>query len=171
MKNIFLIGYMGTGKSTVAACMAKQYNMAVLEMDQMIVEREGMSISDIFAKYGEDYFRDVETKLLIEIQTQENKVVSCGGGVVLREKNVNEMRKGGNIVLLSARAETILERVKDDDSRPLLQGNKNIEFINNMLEKRRPKYESAADVVIETDGKQVSDICNEIFEQIRKIGE
>lgn len=171
MKNIFLIGYMGTGKSTVAACMAKQYNMAVLEMDQMIVEREGMSISDIFAKYGEDYFRDVETKLLIEIQTQENKVVSCGGGVVLREKNVGEMRKGGNIVLLSARAETILERVKDDDSRPLLQGNKNIEFINNMLEKRRPKYESAADVVIETDGKQVSDICNEIFEQIRKIGE
>lgn len=171
MKNIFLIGYMGTGKSTVAAYMAKQYNMEVLEMDQMIVEREGMSISDIFAKHGEDYFRDIETKLLIEIQTQENKVVSCGGGVVLREQNVEEMRKGGSIVLLSAQAETILERVKDDNSRPLLQGNKNIEFINDMLEKRRPKYESAADVVIQTDGKQVANICNEIFEQIERQGE
>lgn len=168
MKNIFLIGYMGTGKSTVAAYMAKQYGMEVLEMDQMIVEREGMSISDIFAKHGETYFRDAETKLLIEIQAQENRVVSCGGGVVLREQNVEEMRKCGSIVLLSAKAETILERVKDDNSRPLLQGNKNIEFINDMLEKRRPKYECAADIVIQTDGKQVADICNEIFEQIER---
>lgn len=171
MKNIFLIGYMGTGKSTVAAYMAKQYGMEVMEMDQMIVEQEGMSISDIFAKHGENYFRDVETKLLVEIQTQDNKVVSCGGGVVLREQNVEEMRKGGHIVLLSAKAETILERVKDDNSRPLLQGNKNIAFINDMLEQRRPKYESAADVVIQTDGKQVADICNEISEQITKMGE
>lgn len=166
MKNIYLIGYMGTGKSTVAAHMAKQHSMEVLEMDQMIVEREGMSISDIFSKRGEDYFRDVETNLLIEIQSQENRVVSCGGGVVLREQNVAEMRKGGSIVLLSAKAETILERVKDDNSRPLLQGNKNLAFINDMLEKRRPKYERAADIVIQTDGKQVSDICKEIFEQI-----
>lgn len=166
MENIFLIGYMGTGKSTVAAYMAMQYGMEVLEMDQMIVEREGMSISDIFSTRGEDYFRDVETQLLIDIQTQENKVVSCGGGVVLREQNIKEMRKGGKIVLLSAQAETILERVKDDSSRPLLQGNKNIAFINDMLEKRRPKYESAADIVIQTDGKKVADICKEIFLKI-----
>ena len=121
MKNIFLIGYMGTGKSTVAAYMTKKHNMEVLEMDQMIVEREGMSISDIFEKHGEDYFRNVETKLLTEIQAQENKVVSCGGGVVLREQNVEIMKKGGYIVLLSAKPETILERVKDDNSRPFLQ--------------------------------------------------
>lgn len=171
MKNIFLIGYMGTGKSTVAARMAKQHGMEVLEMDQMIVEREGMSISDIFEKRGENYFRDVETKLLIEIQTQENKVVSCGGGVVLREQNIAEMQKGGSIVLLSAKPETILERVKDDNSRPLLQGNKTVEFISEMMEKRRSKYESAADFVIHTDGKQVADICNEIFEKIERQGE
>jgi len=171
MKNIFLIGYMGTGKSTVAACMAKQYGMEVLEMDQTIVEREGMSISDIFEKRGEDYFRDIETKLLLEIQKQENKVVSCGGGVVLREQNVEVMKKEGYIVLLSAKPETILERVKDDDSRPLLQGNKNIAFINDMLEKRRPKYESAADVVIQTDGKMVTEICYEILKKIERRGE
>jgi len=171
MKNIYLIGYMGTGKSTVAVHMVKQYGMEVLEMDQMIVEREGMSISDVFANHGEDYFRDVETKLLIEIQTQENKVVSCGGGVVLREQNVEVMKKGGYIVLLSAKPETILERVKDDNSRPLLQGNKTVEFISEMMEKRRSKYESAADIVVQTDGKQVADICNEILKKIDRQGE
>lgn len=171
MKNIFLIGYMGTGKSTVAAYMAKQYGMEVLEMDEMIVERENMSISDIFAKYGEEYFRDIETKLLVEIQWQENKVVSCGGGVVLRKQNVEEMRKGGRIVLLSAEPATILERVKDDNSRPLLQGNKTVEFISEMMEKRREKYEGAANIIVQTDGKQVADICNEIHDEIKEMGD
>jgi len=171
MKNVFLIGYMGTGKSTVAACMAKQYGMAVLEMDQIIEEREAMSISDIFAKHGEEYFREVETKLLIEIQSQENKVVSCGGGVALRDQNVEEMRKGGMIVLLSATPETILERVRDDNSRPLLKGNKTVDFISEMMEKRRPKYESAADIVIQTDGKSAVEICGEIIEKIKEMGE
>ncbi len=171
MKNIFLIGYMGTGKSTVAAYMAKQYGMEVVEMDRMIADREGMSISDIFAKQGEEYFRDVETKLLQEICLQENKVVSCGGGVVLRSDNVEMMKKRGTIVLLSARPETILERVKDDNSRPLLEGNKTVDFISEMMEKRREKYEGAADIIIQTDGKQIADICNEIYEQIEREGE
>ena len=166
MKNLFLIGYMGTGKSTVAAYLANHYGMDIIEMDQEIVEREGMGISNIFSIKGEAYFRDVETNLLIEIQAQENKVVSCGGGVVLREQNVAEMKESGQIVLLTAKPETILERVKDDDSRPLLRGNKNVEFISTMLEKRRPKYESAADIVIETDGKSAEEICREIYEKI-----
>lgn len=166
MKNIFLIGFMGSGKSTIASCLAENYGMEIIEMDQLIVEREGMSIPDIFAQKGEPYFRDAETNLLIEIQSEENKVVSCGGGVVLREKNREEMKKGGKIVLLNAKPETILERVKDDDNRPLLRGNKNVEFISNMMEQRRPKYENAADFVIQTDGKAADEICNEIFEKI-----
>lgn len=167
MKNIFLIGYMGTGKSSVAAYMADAYDMEVLEMDEMLVQQEGMSIPDIFAKLGEQYFRDMETKLLQEICLQENKVVSCGGGVVLRKENVEEMRKGGRIVLLSARPETILERVKDDHNRPLLAGNKTVAYIREMMDKRRDYYENAAEVVIQTDGRQIDDICREIFEQIK----
>lgn len=166
MKNIFLIGFMGTGKSTVAACLSNDYGMEIIEMDQMIVEREEMSIPNIFAQKGEPYFRDAETNLLIEIQSKENAVVSCGGGVALREKNVEEMKKSGKIVLLNAKPETILERVKDDDNRPLLRGNKNVEFIRNMMEQRRPKYESVADFVIQTDGKTADMICKEIFERI-----
>ena len=166
MKNIFLIGYMGSGKSSVAAYMAEKYGMEVLEMDEMIADREGMSISDIFAKQGEEYFRNVETTLLQEICLQENKVVSCGGGVVLRSHNVEMMTKRGTIVLLSARPETILERVKDDTSRPLLQGNKTVAYIREMMDKRREHYENAAEVVVWTDGKQIAEISSEIFEQI-----
>lgn len=171
MKNIFLIGFMGSGKSTVASYLSKEYAMEIVEMDQLIVEREGMSIADIFAKHGENYFRDTETNLLIEIQNEQNKVVSCGGGVVLREQNVTEMKKSGRIVLLIAKPETILERVKDSDDRPLLQGNKNVAFISDMMEKRREKYEQAADVIVHTDGKEIAEICKEILEQVETVGE
>ena len=167
MKNIMLIGFMGTGKSTVASCLCREYGMEIVEMDELIAKRAGMSISDIFAQYGEEYFRDLETNLVLELQSQSNQVVSCGGGVVLRERNVEEMKKGGSIVLLTAEPEMILERVKDDDNRPLLRGNKNVAFISDMMEKRRPKYEAAADVVIHTDGKEVQEICREIMEKVQ----
>ena len=171
MRNVFLIGFMGSGKSTIASCLVKNYGMDMIDMDQLIVEREGMSISDIFAQKGELYFRDVETNLLIEIQGEQNKVVSCGGGVVLREKNIQAMKKSGQVVLLNAKPETILERVKDDDNRPLLRGNKNVQFIREMMEKRRPKYEMAANFVIHTDGKSADMICKEIIEKVEKTGE
>lgn len=170
MRNIFLIGYMGTGKSTVAAFISKEYGLDVMEMDEMLVQKEGMSISDIFRNHGEEYFREVETNLLKKICMLTNQVVSCGGGVVLRSQNIEEMKKCGTIVLLSASPETILERVKGDSSRPLLQGNKNLAFITDMLEQRRPKYEGAADIVVQTDGKRVSDICKEIFDKIERRG-
>lgn len=166
-KNIMLIGFMGTGKSTVASCLCEIYGMDLVEMDELIATREGMGIPDIFAKHGEAYFRDLETNLVIELQSEANKVVSCGGGVVLRECNVKEMKKNGCVVLLTAKPETVLERVKDDDNRPLLRGNKNVEFISEMMEKRREKYEAAADVVISTDDKDVKAICKEIIEKVR----
>ncbi len=171
MENVFLIGFMGSGKSTVASCLAKDYGMAMIDMDQLIVERENMSIPDIFTQKGEQYFRDVETKLLMEIKAEQNKVVSCGGGVVLRDENIQAMKKGGRVVLLNAKAETILERVKDDDNRPLLRGNKNITFIRDMIEQRRPKYEEVADFVVDTDGKSVNLICKEIIEKVERTGE
>lgn len=171
MINVFLIGFMGSGKSTVASHLAQNYGMEIIEMDQMIVEREGMSIPDIFSKKGELYFREAEANLLLEIQHEQNKVVSCGGGVVLREENLQVMKKSGQIILLNAKPETILERVKEDDNRPLLRGNKNVQFIGDMLGKRQPKYERAADFVVDTDGKTADEICKEIIEKVMKTGE
>ena len=166
--NIFLIGFMGAGKSTISDYLKNALAMDVVEMDQCIVERQGMSFSDIFETYGEEYFRELETNLLIEMQSQSNVVVSCGGGVPMRERNVVEMKKNGRVVLLTAKPETILERVKDNHDRPLLENNKTVPFIADLMEKRRAKYEAAADIVIQTDGKSELEICEELIHRLRE---
>ena len=166
--NIVLIGFMGAGKSTIADMMHEAFFMEVIEMDQVIVDQQGMSIPEIFEKYGEEYFRDLETNLLIDMQARQNVIISCGGGVALRERNVKEMKRNGKVVFLTASPETILERVKDDDDRPLLNGHKNVEYISRMMETRRPKYEAAADFIISTDGKSSYDICREIVLELQR---
>lgn len=166
-KNIMLIGFMGSGKSTIAACLQEKYGMKVVEMDALIVEKEGMSINDIFEKHGEQYFRDCESRLIMELQKESGLAVSCGGGVVLREENVINMKKNGAIVLLNAAPDTIYERVKDSNDRPLLNGNMNVEYIAGLMEKRRDKYEKAADIIIQTDHREAEDICEEIVNKIR----
>lgn len=160
--NIFLIGFMGVGKSTVSDYLSKILASPQVEMDQVIVNKEQMSINKIFEEYGEEYFRNCETNLLIELQKKNNQIVSCGGGVAMREINVREMKKNGRVVLLTASPETILERVKDSDERPLLRGRKNTEYISELMEIRRPKYRAAADIIVDTDHKNVEEIAEEI---------
>ena len=167
--NIVLIGFMGAGKSTISEFLKTVFAMDVIEMDQIIAERQGMSISDIFETYGEEYFRNLETNLLIEMQSKKNMVISCGGGVPMRERNVVEMKKNGRVVLLTAKPETILNRVKDNHDRPLLEGNKTVPFIADLMEKRREKYQAAADIVIETDGKSELEICEELVKKLRAL--
>lgn len=164
--NIVLIGFMGAGKTTVSEYLSTMFAMDVVEMDQVIAEREGMSIPDIFATYGEEYFRNRETQLLKEMQLRKRAVISCGGGAALREENVEEMKKNGRVVLLTASPQTIYERVKDSTDRPVLNGNNNVEFITELMEKRRKKYENAADIVIYTDGKTVLQICEELIAKL-----
>ena len=169
--NIVLIGFMGTGKSTVSDCLHSMFGMKVVEMDQVIAEREQMSIPDIFAAYGEEYFRGLETRLLVEMQSQKNTVVSCGGGAALRERNVAEMKKNGKVVLLTASPETVYERVKDDGGRPLLEGRKDVKGISELMEQRREKYEAAADIVINTDNKTVLEVCEELVQRLTEMEE
>lgn len=165
--NIFLIGFMGTGKSTVAKALKKETGAEIIEMDQLIAQRENLSIPKIFEEKGEAYFRNVETELLMELQSGEKTIVSCGGGVPMREKNVLEMKKNGKVVLLTALPETILERVRDNEDRPLLQNRKSVEGIRELMEQRREKYEAAADVMVATDGKSAETIAREILQTIR----
>lgn len=140
--------------------------MEVIEMDQIIAEREGMSISDIFELHGEAYFRNLEANLLKEMKNRSRVVVSCGGGTPMRECNVAEMKKNGCIVLLTARPETVFARTKDNHDRPLLEKNKSVEFIAELMEKRREKYEAAADIIIETGGKNKKEICEELVRRV-----
>ena len=135
-------------------------------MDQLIEEKEEMSIQDIFATYGEEYFRNCESNTLIELREKKHMVVSCGGGVPLREKNVELMKNSGYVVWLTATPEAIYERVKDSTERPLLNGNMNVLFIQNLMESRREKYERAADIVIDTTGKEIEEICEELLQKL-----
>ena len=170
-QNVFLIGFMGTGKSTIASYMNHNYDMDVVDMDQVIINRTGMEISDLFISYGEEYFRDLETELLKELKRKKNTVVSCGGGIVLREENVSLMKESGKIVLLTAEPQTILERLKNDTSRPLLNGRKNVDTINTLMKDRCDKYETAADIILSTDGRRVEEICETLLKELQRAKE
>lgn len=164
--NIFLIGFMGAGKSTIALTLKEEYGMNLVEMDEQIEYEQDMKISDIFSAKGEEYFRQLETQLLVNLQQQDNTVVSCGGGVPMRPCNVEAMRRSGKVVYLSAQPETIYERVKDFHTRPLLEGNMNVPYIAELLNRRLPKYLEAADITVAVDGKDAVQISREIVEKL-----
>ena len=159
--NIVLIGFMGAGKSTISDYLSTMFAMDIVEMDQVIADREEMSIPDIFATYGEEHFRKLE----------RNTIISCGGGAAMRERNVEEMKKNGRVVLLTASPEVIYERVKDSDDRPVLKGRKDVQGISDLMEQRREKYEAAADIVVNTDHKSVLEICEELVRKITEMEE
>ncbi|MGN0436249.1 MAG: shikimate kinase [Wujia sp.] len=165
-KNIFLIGFMGAGKSSVAEKLQEKLGMKLVEMDARIVEEQNMSINDIFAKYGEEHFRNIESELVLTLGSEGNTIVSCGGGVVVRPENTEHMKQSGIIVFLTATPETIYERVKDGNERPILNGHMNVEYIAELMEKRRELYEKACDMKISTDGKTIDAICDEIIKNI-----
>jgi shikimate kinase len=160
--NIFLVGFMGAGKTTVSKYLSRMLSLERIELDELIVHKEGMTISSIFEEYGEEYFRNCESNALLELQKRSQLVVSCGGGIVLRDENIANMKRNGRVVLLAASPETTLERVKDSDERPILRNNMNVGFIAALMKKRRERYLKAADIIIETDGKTVQEVCEEI---------
>lgn len=161
-KNVFLIGFMGCGKSTMARLLSQEMGVELIEMDEMIEVEAGMTINEIFEKYGENHFRDLESQLICRITEKGGVVVSCGGGAILRQENVTNMKKNGRIIYLSATPETIYERVRHSTNRPLLNGNMNVEHISSLMEKRLPLYEKAADVTICVDAKEKRDVLGEI---------
>lgn len=162
--HIFLIGFMGAGKSANAERLAELTGAVRLEMDQELVKEQQMEISEIFEKFGEPYFRDLETAFIRRLKNTAPAIVSCGGGAVLREENVRLMRETGRIILLTATPWTILSRVKDSEERPILNGHKDVAYIESLLEKRRAMYEKAADWSVPTDNREVSEICREILD-------
>lgn len=167
--NIFLIGFMGAGKSTIAKMLQNRLHMELVEMDERIVKEQGMPITEIFEKYGEAHFRDIESELVHTIGREGNTIVSCGGGVVIRQENTQEMKHSGKIIYLTADPETIFERVRYSKERPILNGNMNVEYIAQLMEKRRALYESAADLAVATDGKTKNEICEEIVGKLKDL--
>ena len=164
--HLFLIGFMGCGKSSVSDRLKKKLSVRKIEMDQEIARSEGMPITDIFSSHGEDYFRDLETSFIRDLKNIPPAVISCGGGAVIRPENVAMMREMGKVILLTASPESIYKRVRKSTDRPLLNGNMNVDYISQLMEARRPRYEKAADLTISTDGKNIGQIANEILSHL-----
>ncbi|MDO4634116.1 MAG: type I 3-dehydroquinate dehydratase [Eubacteriales bacterium] len=163
-KHLFLTGFMGCGKSSAADALSKKTGMSVVEMDAEIEREAGCSISEIFEKEGEQGFRDRESSLLASLYEREPSIVSCGGGAVLRPGNVAMMRCLGLTVLLTAKPETILERLTgESENRPLIREHMTLDGVREKMAGRKEQYEAAAERFIETDGRSVEDIASEII--------
>ena len=165
-RNIILEGFMGSGKTTVSEILADKLDLELLDTDAAIVEAEGRSINDIFATEGEESFRDMETALLETASSEHFRemVISLGGGLPLREENRELLGRLGKVVYLRTKPETVYERVKFDDSRPLLKTEDPLAKIRKMQEERGNIYELAADYIIDTDELTPSQIADKIIE-------
>ncbi|NGQ94752.1 shikimate kinase [Brevibacillus sp. SYP-B805] len=160
MENIVLVGFMGTGKSTVGRALAAKLNWTYVDLDRRIAEREGRSIPELFRTKGEAYFRDVESALLAELLGQQRQVIATGGGAVLRPANVTAMLQGGLVVALFADEAEIVRRVSSDAGRPLLAGDPAAR-VKALLQERAGAYDFAP-LKIDTTAKQVETIVAEI---------
>lgn len=169
MNTVILIGFMGAGKTTVGIALSKRGNLPLVDTDQRIIEKAGMSISEIFAQKGEDTFRQIESQVLSELLEQKTSmVVSVGGGLPLKEENRRMLKRMGTVVYLKVMPETVLERLKGDTTRPLLAGPDGKQKVGELLEKRGPIYQEAADLILSVDGKSVEEILGELEERIRE---
>lgn len=169
MANIIaLTGMMGSGKSSVAAELVKFFpNWKLVELDFEIEKNQQLTINEIFAQKGEAYFRNVESALLADFLTVENTIISLGGGAFLSENNRKVLEKEAFTVYLSANAETIYNRIKNDSSRPLLKADDVLNRIAEILDIRKPVYELADSTVI-TDDKNINEIVQEVLEKYQQ---
>ncbi len=161
MNTIILIGYMGSGKSTIGEKTARSLGIEFLDTDVLIEQQEGMTISELFAQKGEIYFRQKETEMIQKLKKESKKMVlATGGGLPIKEENQVLLKELGTVVYLKASVDTLVERLKGDTTRPLLKEGDLRKKIETMLEKRNPIYEKVADVVLETDTKSIYEtIC------------
>lgn len=170
--NIVLIGYRGTGKSSVGKLLSTVLEMELVEMDLLIAKKAKLPIPQIVKKFGWDTFRDMESELTKGVSQRDNCVIDTGGGVVLREENVECLKADGLVFWMKAGRETIIERIKDSEERPSLTGTKSfVEEVEDVLKAREPLYQAAAEWIIETDGKSVAEVTAEIIKTLLQVDE
>jgi shikimate kinase len=166
MEAIYLIGFMGSGKTTVSQELAKRLAAAVYDTDQEIVNIAGRTINEIFETDGEEKFRDMESEVLHSMPLV-NGVIATGGGIICSKKNRGFLKEKKNVVFLNADFSNILERLNDDESRPLFS-NTNIEAAKKLYNLRLPLYRESAYMEIDTSDMSVSQIVDEIIRRMKK---
>lgn len=167
--NIILIGFMGCGKSTIGIKLSYYLRTPLLDTDKLIEKKAQTTISEIFAKQGEPAFRDMETACIRDlIEEKGSYIISTGGGLPMREENAELLHKLGKVVLLRVKPETVYARLKNDTTRPLLQGDNPEQKIRDLMAVREPVYEACADVIVDVDDKSFEEILAEIKEKTEK---
>jgi len=167
-RNIIITGFMGTGKSVVAKQLAGKLKMQFIDMDRIIEEGRGMNIADIFARYGENYFRKQENKLVKELSQKENTVIATGGGTLLSSDNARMLGQAGEIVCLYADSQTIYNRVKRKNNRPLLKGENVLSEISRLLEERKKVYNNFT-IKIDTTNLSVQEVVDKIITLLKSV--
>ena len=169
MKNIVLLGFMGTGKSAVGRALAKELKYRFVDTDQRVEEKSGKKIAELFTENGEAYFRELESQAVQEAVQQGACVISTGGGAILNPKNLEALRRNGFLVLLESDPEVILKRVqKRAGQRPLLKGSDPLAEITRLLEERAPYYR-CADFTVNTSYLQVEEVTRAIKKKVLEI--
>jgi shikimate kinase len=166
-KNIIITGFMGTGKTVVAKELARKLKMEFVDMDQIIEEQQGIRITAIFKMYGEEYFRELENKLVKELSQKENMVIATGGGTFLSLDNLRILNQKGKIICLYTDSYTILKRVKRENKRPLIKGDNTLNKINRLLEKRKKIYDNFK-WKVDTTNLNVSEVVDKIISLLKK---
>ncbi|MFT5498849.1 MAG: shikimate kinase [Kiritimatiellia bacterium] len=161
-RNIVLLGFMGTGKTTVSQALATELGYPAIDLDACIEAKAGRSIPEIFEQDGEDAFRALEHQIVKEVASRRNQVISCGGGIVKNPANIDLLRASGTLFCLTATPETILERVGQETHRPLLAGENRLDRIRILLDERAPLYAQIREQVA-TDGKTPQALGHEIL--------
>jgi shikimate kinase len=166
--NVVLIGYRGTGKSTVGKMVAARLGRQMVSTDKEIVRRAGSPIPEIVAAHGWEYFRDLESAVCQDLAGRDNLVIDTGGGAILRQQNVDVFKQSGLLIWLTASVETIAARIGGDTQRPSLTGTKShVEEIRDVLSERMPKYQAAADMTLATDGRSIEELATAILQHLQ----
>lgn len=164
---IYITGFMGAGKTTVGKVLSEKTGLPVYDSDEFIVEQEKRSIEEIFKVEGEVYFREAESRALQSLPTK-NAIITTGGGIILKKENRKFMKKNGTVLFLYCRPDVVFERLREDDSRPLLAGNK-MKEINSLLQARLPLYKEA-DYTIDTSSLTIDETVQKIITIVTKNG-
>jgi shikimate kinase len=168
-RSIVLIGMMGAGKSSVGRALERRTGLARLDTDEAVAAQFGMSISEIFEKYGEEKFRDAETETLRKFAPDRATIVTTGGGIVLRSENVDLLKDLGRVVWLNAAESTLFERASRRNTRPLLQNDNPRAVFSEIFRKRAPLYKAAADFEIDTSKLSHEDVAEIILRNMEEL--
>lgn len=167
--NIVLIGYRGTGKSTVGKVLAARLGWPLISTDAEIVRGAGRSVPEMVAQHGWEHFRDLESMVCRDLAAQDRLIIDTGGGAILRQENVACLKKNGMLFWLTASVATIASRIGRDTQRPSLTGAKSfVEEIEEVLAVRTPKYREAADHIVPTDGCTINQIVETILSSVQQ---